>query len=74
MTPLQFVGRLGEVDVEATVSGGGGTGQSGAIRLALSRALASFVDADRREKMRIGKLLIWGQASVIFFLAFLLSA
>ena len=55
MAPLQFVGRLGEVDVEATVSGGGGTGQSGAIRLALSKALASFVDADTREKMRIGK-------------------
>nr|KAG5708910.1 hypothetical protein BaRGS_009319 [Batillaria attramentaria] len=54
MTPLQFLGRLGEVDVESTVTGGGGSGQSGAIRLALSRALASFVDADTREKMRLG--------------------
>ena len=55
MSPLQFVGRLGEMDVEATVTGGGGSGQSGAIRLALSRALVSFMDADTREKMRIGK-------------------
>lgn len=53
MTPLQFVGLLGEVDVEATVTLGGETGQSGAIRLALSRALVSFVDADTREKMRL---------------------
>ncbi|PVD28404.1 hypothetical protein C0Q70_10991 [Pomacea canaliculata] len=50
MTPLQFVGLMGEVDVEATVTLGGETGQSGAIRLALSRALVSFVDADTRER------------------------
>lgn len=55
MTPLQFTGLLGEVDVEATVTDGGETGQSGAIRLALSKALTTFVDMDMREKMRYGK-------------------
>ncbi|KAK7108423.1 small ribosomal subunit protein uS9m-like [Littorina saxatilis] len=57
LSPLQLTGRLGEVDVEATVEGGGGTGQSGAIRLALAKALASFVDTDTRERMRIAGLL-----------------
>ncbi|KAL8575343.1 hypothetical protein ACOMHN_048636 [Nucella lapillus] len=57
MSPLQFTGRMGEMDVEATVAGGGDSGQAGAIRLALAKALASFVDSDTREKMRIAGLL-----------------
>jgi len=57
MAPLVVVGRLGEVDIEATVEGGGGTGQSGAVRLAIANALLPFVDTDTREKMRIAGLL-----------------
>lgn len=53
--PLQFTGMLGQVDVEAQVEGGGSSGQSGAIRYALSRALQAFVDKDIVENMRLGE-------------------
>ena len=53
--PLQFVGKMGEVDVEAEVWDGGPSGQAGAIRFALSKALQSFVDRQMVEKMRLGK-------------------
>ena len=53
--PLQLTGVLGSLDVEATVEGGGLMGQAGAIRLGISIALQSFVSADEREKMRLGK-------------------
>jgi len=39
---LAAVGAASTVDVEARVSGGGLTGQAGAIRLALARALVSL--------------------------------
>lgn len=39
--PLDATRLLGRVDVKATVRGGGLTGQAGAIRLGMSRALAS---------------------------------
>ncbi|KAG7173427.1 28S ribosomal protein S9-like 2, partial [Homarus americanus] len=55
--PLQFTGLLGKVDVVADVEGGGTSGQSGAIRYAVSLALRSFVDQDMVEKMRIAGLL-----------------
>ena len=53
--PLKFTGTLGKVDIVADVTSGGPTGQSGAIRVAVARALRSFVDIDMVEKMRIGK-------------------
>jgi len=56
--PLHFVDKLCEVDFEATVSTGGIVGQAGAIRLALSTALLSVVDADTAEKMRLGGFAI----------------
>jgi len=37
--PLERAGLMGKVDVRATVNGGGITGQAGAIRLGLARAL-----------------------------------
>ena len=37
--PLDTTDTLGKVDIVATVSGGGGTGQAGAIRHGISRAL-----------------------------------
>lgn len=55
MFPLQFTGLLGKVDVVAEVSGNGMSSSSGAIRLAVSRALQSFVDESMREKMRLGE-------------------
>ncbi len=40
--PLQVVEKEGEVDMWCTVRGGGGSGQAGAIRHGLSRALVEF--------------------------------
>ncbi|KOC70291.1 hypothetical protein WH47_06989 [Habropoda laboriosa] len=44
-----------KVDIEATVSGGGPTGQAGAIRWGIAWGLRSFVDVKMIESMRIGK-------------------
>lgn len=46
---------IDKVDIEATISGGGPTGQAGAIRFGIARGLQSFVDSQMREKMRLGK-------------------
>lgn len=55
--PLQFTNNLGKFDVVAKVEGGGPTGQSGAIRLGISKALLSFVTKEMAEKMRLAGLL-----------------
>lgn len=56
MFPLHFTELLNKVDFIAQVEGGGFTGKSGAIRLALSKALCSFVNEDMIPDMRVGKL------------------
>jgi small subunit ribosomal protein S9 len=45
--PLELVQMTEKFDVEAQVDGGGITGQAGAIRLGLTRALMSYDDALR---------------------------
>ena len=40
--PLQVAGRLGEFDVQATVSGSGLSGQAGAVRHAIAKALTYY--------------------------------
>lgn len=55
--PLIFTNLTGKVDIEATVSGGGPTGQSGAIRVGIAYGLRNFVDVEMIEKMRIAGLL-----------------
>jgi small subunit ribosomal protein S9 len=47
ISPLTTVEKTNSVDVSVNVSGGGGTGQSGAIRHGLSRALEKM-DAELR--------------------------
>lgn len=54
MFPLHFVGMLGRFDVEGSVEGSGHSAQAGALRLAISRALLSFVSEGEVEKMRQG--------------------
>lgn len=54
MFPLQFVGMLGRFNLECTVSGGGRSSQAGALRLAASRALLSFLSEGEGETMRQG--------------------
>lgn len=55
MFPLHFVDMLGRFDVEASVEGGGHSSQAGALRLAISRALLSFVSNGDVENMRQGE-------------------
>ncbi|XP_030605861.1 small ribosomal subunit protein uS9m isoform X2 [Archocentrus centrarchus] len=57
MFPLQFLGTLGRFNLECTVSGGGRSSQAGALRLAISRALLSFLSEGEREAMRQAGLL-----------------
>ena len=49
--PLQVVEREGDVDISCTVRGGGSSGQAGAIRHGLSRALVDF-DPELREPLK----------------------
>lgn len=53
---LEQVGRQSSVNVDITVDGGGPTGQAGACRLGIARALKSF-DAELAEPLRQGGLL-----------------
>ena len=49
--PLGAVNMIGRFDVKVNVDGGGETGQAGAVRLALARALLSY-DAELRRPLR----------------------
>ena len=53
---LGHVGQEKTVDVDITVSGGGATGQSGACRLGIARALLHF-DTELAEPLRQGGFL-----------------
>ena len=47
---------LGRYDVKANVDGGGQTGQAGALRLAVARALVKIDEAHRRKLRDLGLL------------------
>jgi len=53
---LETAGKLGEVDLIVRVNGGGTTGQAGAVRMGLARALVSY-DAEMFPPMRDGGFL-----------------
>jgi small subunit ribosomal protein S9 len=65
LEPLRLTNTLGKFDINATITGGGSSGQAGAFRLGLSRALtlcdlsnkpalkkANFLTRDSRMKER----------------------
>ena len=54
--PLNTVNVVGKVDVEATVTGGGVTGQAGALRHGISRALLLAGDENRPVLKKAGLL------------------
>lgn len=56
LLPLQATGSVQKFDITALVSGGGSTGQVGAIRHALARALLA-TDAELRKALRDGGML-----------------
>ncbi len=45
--PLEHLGMLNSVDVKVNVSGGGQSGQAGAIQLGIARALVDYDEANR---------------------------
>lgn len=53
--PLVFTDMIDKVDIEATLTGGGPTGQSSAMRWGIAWGLRSFLDKTTIEKMRVGK-------------------
>ncbi|XP_004617979.2 28S ribosomal protein S9, mitochondrial [Sorex araneus] len=57
MFPFHFLDRLGMHDVSCRVTGGGRAAQAGAIRLAVARALCSFISEEEVEWMRQAGLL-----------------
>jgi small subunit ribosomal protein S9 len=56
VAPLQTAGLEGQLDVSALVEGGGVSGQTGAVRHGLARALV-VMDPELRPKMRQGGFL-----------------
>lgn len=54
--PLHFVGVADQYDAEITVRGGGSSGQAGAVRLGLARALAAADPALRAQLRKNGFL------------------
>ena len=56
LEPLRTVGFEGKLDVTVHVKGGGVTGQTGAVRHGLSRALI-LMDPDLRQSLRPGGFL-----------------
>ena len=54
--PLILTEKAGMYDVKVTVDGGGGTGQAGAIRLGVARALVAL-DGELRGKLRTAGMM-----------------
>ena len=52
--PLNNVDRANDFDLNITVRGGGGTGQAGAIRLGITRALMEYDETLRPALRRAG--------------------
>ncbi|MDY5840411.1 MAG: 30S ribosomal protein S9 [Corynebacterium camporealensis] len=56
LTPLTLLERENQFDLKVTVNGGGPTGQAGALRLAIARALNVYNPADRSALKKAGLL------------------
>ena len=54
--PFTATDMLGRFDVKASVSGGGQTGQAGALRLAVARAIVKIDEGQRRKLRDLGLL------------------
>lgn len=67
--PLEVCELLDKVDLEVTVEGPGLSSQAGAVRLAISMAVAPLVDEENRTKLRIGACLANGILADTYFFA-----
>lgn len=54
--PFTATDTLGQFDVKAHISGGGVSGQAGALRLAVARALVKLDESQRRRLRELGLL------------------
>ena len=61
--PLQLMEAEGKYDIKANLNGGGFTGQSQALRLAIARALVK-IDADDKKKLKDAGFLTRDSRSV----------
>lgn len=52
--PLDLLNQLGKFDAKITVTGGGESGQAGAIRLGITRALIAFNEEFKTELKKAG--------------------
>ena len=52
--PLELLDMMGQFDIKVNVHGGGNTGQAGAIRHGITRALLEYDDALRPELRKAG--------------------
>nr|WP_087117301.1 30S ribosomal protein S9 [Corynebacterium urinipleomorphum] len=56
LSPLALLEREGQFDIKANIGGGGPTGQAGALRLAIARALNVYNPAERPTLKKAGYL------------------
>ena len=56
LEPLKVTNTLNKFDIFVQITGGGPSGQAGALRLGLSRALSQF-DEDNKKTLRSGNFL-----------------
>ncbi|UIZ93267.1 30S ribosomal protein S9 [Corynebacterium sp. CNCTC7651] len=56
LQPLTLLEREGQFDIKANIGGGGPTGQAGALRLAIARALNVYNPAERPTLKKAGLL------------------
>jgi len=54
--PLEITGDIGKLDVRINIKGGGSSGQAGAVRHAIARALVK-IDESKRKSLRAAHLL-----------------
>jgi small subunit ribosomal protein S9 len=54
--PFEAISQMGKYDIECTVSGGGESGQTGAIRLGIARALTAVAEEFRPLLKKAGYL------------------
>ncbi|MHA6801292.1 30S ribosomal protein S9 [Bounagaea algeriensis] len=54
--PFQVTDRVGSFDIKVTLNGGGPSGQAGALRMAIARALSAYEPEDRPTLKKAGML------------------
>jgi small subunit ribosomal protein S9 len=54
--PLEQLGKLDQIDIQANVSGGGWSGQAGAMRLGISRCLVMMDERNKKALKEAGFL------------------